>query len=71
MSDQMNTKKEYFVHPTSKVDDNVTIGNHTKIWHFSHILKNTEIGKNCNLGQNVVAGPDVIIGNGCKAAKMS
>ncbi len=58
--------KDYFVHPTTQLDENVTIGNGTKIWHFSHIMKNTTIGTNCNLGQNVVAGPDVFIGNGCK-----
>ncbi|MEH0019099.1 MAG: aminotransferase class I/II-fold pyridoxal phosphate-dependent enzyme [Desulfobacter sp.] len=55
-----------FVHRTVELDDNVLIGDGTKIWHFSHILKNTVIGENCNLGQNVVAGPDVTIGNGCK-----
>ncbi|WP_320045026.1 aminotransferase class I/II-fold pyridoxal phosphate-dependent enzyme [uncultured Desulfobacter sp.] len=57
---------DYFVHTTTELDENVTIGNGTKIWHFSHIMNNTIIGNNCNLGQNVVAGPDVSIGNGCK-----
>jgi dTDP-4-amino-4,6-dideoxygalactose transaminase/acetyltransferase-like isoleucine patch superfamily enzyme len=58
--------EDFFVHPTSEVDENVTIGKNTRIWHFSHILKNTVIGENCNLGQNVVAGPDVHVGSGCK-----
>ena len=58
--------EDFFVHPTSEVDENVTIGKNTRIWHFSHILKNTVIGENCNMGQNVVAGPDVSIGSGCK-----
>lgn len=31
------------IHPTSEVDDNVTIGKNTRIWHFSHIMKNTVI----------------------------
>ena len=57
---------DYFVHPTTELDENVTIGHDTKIWHFSHIMSNTIIGSNCNFGQNVVAGPDVSIGNGCK-----
>lgn len=56
----------YFVHASSFVDDEVTIGQGTKIWHFSHILPRTRIGTNCNIGQNVVAGPDVEIGSGCK-----
>ena len=59
-------KKKYFVHESSFVDKNVEIGEGTKIWHFSHILKNTKIEKNCNIGQNVVIGPNVIIGNNVK-----
>ena len=55
-----------FVHPTAIVDDNVSIGRGTKIWHFSHMLSNSTIGENCNIGQNVVIGPDVDIGMGCK-----
>jgi UDP-2-acetamido-3-amino-2,3-dideoxy-glucuronate N-acetyltransferase len=57
---------EYFVHPSSIIDDDVSIGKGTKIWHFSHVLKKTSIGENCVLGQNVMAGPDVKIGNNCK-----
>ena len=59
-------KKKYFVHENSFIDDKVEIGEGTKIWHFSHILKNTRIGKNCNIGQNVVVGPNVTIGNNVK-----
>ncbi|MBW2333304.1 MAG: Gfo/Idh/MocA family oxidoreductase [Deltaproteobacteria bacterium] len=55
-----------FIHPTSEIDEKVTIGEKTKIWHFSHILSGSKIGKNCNIGQNVVIGPDVTIGNNCK-----
>ena len=60
------TSKKYFVHDTSIVDENVEIGEGTKIWHFSHILKNTKIGNNCNIGQNVVIGPNVTIGSNVK-----
>jgi UDP-2-acetamido-3-amino-2,3-dideoxy-glucuronate N-acetyltransferase len=56
----------YFVHESSYVDDGVTIGEGTKIWHFSHIIKGSKIGKNCIIGQNVVIGPDVTVGNKCK-----
>jgi UDP-2-acetamido-3-amino-2,3-dideoxy-glucuronate N-acetyltransferase len=59
-------EKKYFVHPSSYIDENVEIGEGTKIWHFCHILRNTKIGKNCVLGQNVMVGPNVIIGNRCK-----
>ncbi|MBZ0217703.1 MAG: N-acetyltransferase [Fimbriimonadaceae bacterium] len=54
------------VHVSAYVDDNVEIGEGTKIWHFSHVLPSTIIGRNCVLGQNVSVGPRVIIGNACK-----
>lgn len=56
----------FFAHETSVIDDNVVIGEKTKIWHFSHILSGSKIGKKCNIGQNVVIGPDAVIGNKCK-----
>lgn len=59
-------KSDFFVHESSYIDDNVTIGNGTKIWHFSHILGNTQIGNNCVVSQNVMIGPDVKVGNNCK-----
>ena len=61
----MNTKN-YFAHETAVIDDNCTIGEGTKIWHFSHIMSNCTIGKKCNLGQNVVISPDVILGDNVK-----
>ncbi|MBC2844478.1 acyltransferase [Winogradskyella flava] len=57
---------DHFVHESSYVDENVSIGDNTKVWHFSHILSNTTIGKNCSFGQNCVVGPRVNIGNGVK-----
>lgn len=63
----MTTKhKDVFIHESSYVDDNVIIGRGTKIWHFSHVLENSEIGEDCSLGQNVVVGPNVMIGNKVK-----
>ena len=56
----------FFAHESSFVDKNVTIGDDTKIWHFSHILSDTSIGKNCSFGQNCVVGPKVTIGSGVK-----
>lgn len=60
------SREKYFVHPTAVVDEDVTIGWDTKIWHFSHMLSRSNIGEKCNIGQNVVIGPDVNIGKGCK-----
>jgi UDP-2-acetamido-3-amino-2,3-dideoxy-glucuronate N-acetyltransferase len=58
--------KDYFIHESSYIDEEVEIGAGTKIWHFSHVLSGSRIGENCNIGQNVVIGPDVTVGNGCK-----
>ncbi|MEA1912836.1 MAG: DapH/DapD/GlmU-related protein [candidate division WOR-3 bacterium] len=56
----------YFIHKSSFIDDNVKIGEGTRVWHFSHIMSNVVIGKNCVLGQNVHIGPNVKIGNNVK-----
>lgn len=48
------------------MDEGCTIGEGTKIWHFSHIMPNAVIGNNCNIGQNVVVSPGVILGNNVK-----
>jgi len=57
---------EYFIHESSYIDDGVSIGSGTQIWHFCHIISGSRIGEKCKIGQNVVIGPDVFIGNGCK-----
>ena len=58
--------KDYFVHESSYIDDDVEVGEGTKIWHFCHIQKGARIGKNCSLGQNVNISNNVKIGNGVK-----
>ena len=60
------TSRGFFVDSSSLIDSNVTIGEGTKIWHFSHILSGSNIGKNCSFGQNCVVGGDVTIGDGVK-----
>ncbi len=58
--------ENYFVHESAYVDDNVQIGEGTKIWHFSHVQSGAKIGKKCTLGQNVNVGNNVRIGDFCK-----
>ena len=55
-----------FIHPTSIVDEDVEIGEGTKVWHFSHIQSGARIGRNCSFGQNVNISNNVVIGNGVK-----
>ena len=58
--------KNQNIHESSYIDENVNVGDGTKIWHFSHILSNTNIGSDCSIGQNVVIGPNVSVGNKVK-----
>ena len=62
----MTNKSDYFIHETAVIDEPSEIGAGTKIWHFSHVLKDTTIGRNCTIGQNVAIGPKVTVGDGCK-----
>ncbi|MCB0770359.1 MAG: N-acetyltransferase [Flavobacteriales bacterium] len=56
----------YTAHPTAVIDEGCTIGDGTRIWHFSHIMPRCVIGKDCNIGQNVVVSPEVKLGNNVK-----
>ncbi|MGO9481857.1 MAG: Gfo/Idh/MocA family oxidoreductase [Candidatus Kryptoniota bacterium] len=53
----------YFVSEHAVVDDNVQIGEATKIWHFSHVQSGARIGHHCSIGQNVNVANNVTIGN--------
>ena len=56
----------YFKHESAYVDEPVSIGAGTKIWHFCHVQSGAKIGERCILGQNVNIANDVIIGNNVK-----
>ena len=56
----------YYQHPTAIIDDNVSIGKDSKIWHWVHLCSGAKLGEGCNLGQNVFVGPNVVIGKNCK-----
>lgn len=57
------SEKNYYVNEYAVVDDNVEIGEGTKIWHFSHVQSGARLGKKCVLGQNVNVGNNVVIGD--------
>ena len=61
-----DSEKKYFVHPTAIVEDDVEIGDGTRIWHHAHVRKGAKIGKNCNFGKDVYVDTDVKIGNNVK-----
>jgi UDP-2-acetamido-3-amino-2,3-dideoxy-glucuronate N-acetyltransferase len=56
----------YQAHESAIIENGCSIGEGTRIWHFSHIMEHCVIGKNCTIGQNVVISPDVILGNHVK-----
>ena len=60
------TDRPYFVHESSYVDEPCQIGEGTKIWHFSHVMKDAVIGRDCVIGQNVLVSSGVRVGDGCK-----
>jgi UDP-2-acetamido-3-amino-2,3-dideoxy-glucuronate N-acetyltransferase len=59
-------EKKYFVHESSYVDDDCSIGKGTKVWHFSHVQSGAVIGAYCILGQNVNVANNAKIGNHVK-----
>lgn len=56
----------YFAHETAVIDDGASIGDDTKIWHFSHVMPGARVGDHCSLGQNVFVANQVKIGNHVK-----
>ncbi len=63
-SDQKEQQeKNYYVNQYAVVDDNVEIGEGSKVWHFSHVQSGSKLGKKCILGQNVNIANNVTIGN--------
>ena len=62
----METKEDYFAHPTAVIDNGCRIGKGTRIWHFCHLMGGSIIGENCSMGQNVVIMPEVILGDRVK-----
>lgn len=57
---------KFYAHETAIIDEGCSIGDGTKIWHFSHIMSNCRIGEKCNIGQNVVISPEVVLGKNVK-----
>ncbi|MFI5307217.1 MAG: N-acetyltransferase, partial [Polyangiales bacterium] len=54
------------VHPSAVIDDDVVLGEGTRVWHFVHVSSGARLGAGCVLGQNVFIGRNVRIGRGVK-----
>jgi len=57
---------QYFIHESSYIDEGSVVGEETKIWHFSHIMRGARVGSKCIIGQNVFIGGNVIVGDNVK-----
>ncbi|HCC34439.1 MAG TPA: N-acetyltransferase [Ruminococcaceae bacterium] len=57
---------DFFAHESAYIDDDVSVGSGTKIWHFTHLQSGVKIGRKCVLGQNVFVGRGVKIGDHVK-----
>lgn len=66
MNQDLPGAPDFFAHESAVIDQPCEIGAGTKIWHFSHIMKNSKIGPSCNIGQNVVVSPGVELGRNVK-----
>lgn len=64
--DKKQSEKEYFIHPTAIVEDEVKIGKGTKVWHFAQVRKGTVLGENCVIGNSVFVDMESQIGNNVK-----
>lgn len=62
----MDLAAHFWAHESACVDDPAGVGEGTRVWHFSHVMKGAVVGKNCSIGQNVFIGSGAVIGNGVK-----
>lgn len=64
--ERVKMEKHYFAHESAMIDDGAIIGDNTRIWHWSHIMKESVIGDNCNIGENAFIESGVVLGNNVK-----
>lgn len=59
-------KKKYFSHESAIIEHGATIGENTRIWHFSHIREGATVGSNCTISKDCFIDKNVSIGNNVK-----
>lgn len=62
---------KYLIATSAIIEENVTIGDNTKVWYFSHLLEGVRIGNDCTIGEGCFIGKNVLIGDGCKIGNES
>jgi len=55
-------KRQFFVHPLAIVESN-KIGPRTRVWPFTHVMKEVRVGADCNIGEHVFLENGADLGN--------
>ena len=58
--------RAWTAHETAVIDEPVTIGEGTRIWHFTHVMPHAAIGARCSFGQGCFVGSKVTVGDDVK-----
>src|SRR3989344_736436 len=58
--------KNYWAHKTAEIQEGAKIGNNTKIWHNTQVLKGAKVGENCTIGRNSFIDAKTKLGKGVK-----
>lgn len=56
----------FYIHKTATVEEEVYIGEGTRVWHQAQIRRGSRIGTNCIIGKSAFIDFDTEIGNNCK-----
>ena len=48
------------------IEENVTIGEDTFIWYFTHVMSGVKIGRKCSVGEKSFIGRGVLVGDNVK-----
>lgn len=59
----ITTNMPFFIHPTAIAEEGCSIGEGSKIWHFTHLMPGCVVGEKCVIGQNVFIANGVVLGN--------
>ncbi len=54
------------VQPSADIDDDVSLGARTRVWHLAQVRAGARIGADCNIGRGAYIGPGVVLGDACK-----
>jgi acetyltransferase-like isoleucine patch superfamily enzyme len=54
------------IQPSADLDDGVTIGDGSSVWHLAQVRHGAELGENVIVGRGAYIGEGVHVGNNCK-----